>query len=47
MERDGRERMLRCGECGNMEYPKICPAVIIGLTDREPDPDVQICRKIV
>ena len=33
MDRDGRERMLRCGECGNMEYPKICPAVIIGLTD--------------
>ena len=33
MERDGRERMLRCGECGNMEYPKICQAVIIGLTD--------------
>ena len=33
MKRDDRERMLRCGECGNMEYPKICPAVIIGVTD--------------
>ena len=33
MKRDEKERMLRCGECGNMEYPKICPAVIIGVTD--------------
>lgn len=30
---DERERMLRCEECGNMEYPKICPAVIVGVTD--------------
>ena len=33
MKRDEKERMLCCEECGNMEYPKICPAVIIGLTD--------------
>ena len=33
LERDRKERMLRCGECGNMVYPKICPAVIIGVTD--------------
>lgn len=33
LEQDGKERMLRCGECGNMVYPKICPAVIIGVTD--------------
>ena len=33
MKRDEKERMLYCQECGNMEYPKICPAVIIGLTD--------------
>ena len=25
--------MMRCGACGNMEYPKICPAVIVGVTD--------------
>ena len=33
LEQDGKERMLRCKECGNMVYPKICPAVIIGVTD--------------
>ena len=33
MKRDEKERMLYCGECRNMEYPKICPAVIIGVTD--------------
>lgn len=30
---DGKERMLFCEKCGSMEYPKICPAVIIGVTD--------------
>lgn len=29
---DEKERMLRCEQCGQMEYPKICPAVIIGVT---------------
>ena len=24
---------MRCDHCGNMEFPKICPAVIIGVTD--------------
>lgn len=33
MVHDEKERMMRCEHCGNMEYPKICPAVIIGLTD--------------
>lgn len=33
MEQDDRERMMRCPECGNMEFPKICPAVIIAVTD--------------
>ncbi len=33
MKRDGKERMLFCESCGNMEFPKICPAVIIGVTD--------------
>lgn len=31
-KQDGKERMLKCPSCGNMEYPKIMPAVIIGLT---------------
>lgn len=33
MKPSGKERMMRCGACGNMEYPKICPAVIVGVTD--------------
>ena len=33
MTHSEKERMLYCGECRNMEYPKICPAVIIGVTD--------------
>ena len=33
MKRDGKERMLYCEACHNMEFPKICPAVIIGVTD--------------
>ena len=33
MRHDEKERMMRCDHCGNMEFPKICPAVIIGLTD--------------
>lgn len=35
MEPDGKERMLFCPKCHNMEFPKICPAVIIGVTDGE------------
>lgn len=30
---DHKERMLKCPTCGNMIFPKICPAVIIGLRD--------------
>lgn len=33
MRPDEIERMMYCDTCGNMEYPKICPATIIGLTD--------------
>lgn len=33
MEKDNKERMLFCQKCHNMEYPKLCPAVIIGVTD--------------
>jgi len=30
---DGKERMMRCPNCGNMIFPKISPAVIIAVTD--------------
>lgn len=30
---DDKERMMRCPSCGNMIFPKIAPAVIIGVTD--------------
>ena len=30
---DSKERMLRCPDCGNMIFPKISPAVIVGVTD--------------
>ncbi len=33
MVHDEKERMMRCPECGVMEFPKICPAVIIAVTD--------------
>lgn len=33
MQRDAKERMMYCEKCHNMEFPKICPAVIIGVTD--------------
>ena len=29
---DARLRMLACPECGNMIFPKICPAIIVGVT---------------
>ena len=29
---DEKERMMRCPSCGNMIFPRIAPAVIIGLT---------------
>lgn len=32
---DGKERMVRCPKCGNLIYPKICPAVIVAVTDGE------------
>ncbi len=33
MLHDSKERMLYCDECKNMEFPKICPAVIVAVTD--------------
>ena len=32
---DKRERMMRCPDCNAMHYPKISPAVIVGVIDRE------------
>ena len=32
-EHDHRERMMRCPGCGNMIFPRIAPAVIIGVTN--------------
>ena len=31
LEKDHRERMLKCPDCGNMVYPRINPAVIVGV----------------
>lgn len=30
---DHAERMMRCEKCGNMIFPKICPGVIVAVTD--------------
>lgn len=30
---DHAERMVKCEACGNMVYPKICPGVIVAVTD--------------
>ena len=30
---DSKLRMMRCPACGNMVFPKIAPAVIVGVTD--------------
>lgn len=32
---DKKERMMRCPNCDAMHYPKISPAVIVGVIDRE------------
>lgn len=31
---DGKERMVKCPDCGNMIYPKICPGVIVGIINK-------------
>ncbi len=33
MTPDHRERMMHCESCGYMAYPKICPGVIVAVTD--------------
>lgn len=33
LQHDQKERMLYCDHCGAMEYPKICPAVIVAIVD--------------
>lgn len=30
-----KERMMYCPECGCIEYPKICPAVIVGVINKD------------
>lgn len=35
MQQDHKERMMLCTSCGQMEYPKICPAVIVAVLDGE------------
>lgn len=30
---DKKERMLSCPQCGNLVFPKIAPAIIVGVTD--------------
>lgn len=35
MRHDQKERMLRCGCCNNLVYPKISPAVIVGVTHQD------------
>lgn len=34
-EEDEKERMLKCPVCGNMIFPKVAPAVIVGVTDKD------------
>lgn len=33
MEHSEKERAMICNKCGFIDYPKICPAVIVGVTD--------------
>ena len=33
MRKDEKERMMFCDACHGIEYPKICPAVIVGVTN--------------
>lgn len=35
LEKDQKERMMICRHCGQTEYPKICPAVIVAVMDRD------------
>ncbi len=35
MVHDTKERMMRCPDCGQMEYPKISPAVIVGILHKD------------
>jgi len=33
MKHSDLERAMKCPECGNLVYPKICPVVIVGVVD--------------
>lgn len=32
---DSNQRMVKCSKCGNMIFPKICPAVIVAVTNKD------------
>lgn len=34
-EHDGNLRMMRCPECGNMIFPKLCPAVTVAVINED------------
>lgn len=35
LQHSERERMMKCANCGNTVFPKICPAVIVAVTDKD------------
>lgn len=35
LEHDDKIRMLKCPKCGNQVFPKVAPAVIVGVTDND------------
>lgn len=37
MSHSKTERAMRCNSCGTTIYPKICPAIIVGIIDRDND----------
>lgn len=35
MQHDEKERMMRCTHCGNLVFPRLVPAVIVGVKDKD------------
>lgn len=35
MDEHGAERAMKCTSCGKLNYPVICPSVIVGVTDKD------------
>lgn len=44
MEHFGPERAMRCPSCGNLVFPKICPAVIVGVIHPYYDENGNRCK---